>query len=335
VAGPSERGFAPSQRVFTAEPRAGLALMAAPTSIERVAGRPVRVWRDSLYLEPVTGCNLRCGLCYSAYDTEKRSRTIPRDQLMALVAQFLDDPARGESPDLFWCGTGEIFLYPRFTELLDEIAERWPAVRQGVQTNGTILPDAPLRAADRVDFRVSIDGLRPAHEANRGRRTYERSIAFARHVLALGSTVLIRCIVTRANIGHLRELEAELHREVGVDCKLSLTLPFDDRAIDRAGSALYRKGFHGKGLPVLLSFSEQDAIAALQSTYEREFLERVCPVVFDSHISIYPAVAVDGVYTCCERLVKVGELSDPLAEVTARIVPATCRGCSMAELCRS
>lgn len=306
-----------------------------PTTIERVAGRPVRVYRDSLYLEPVTGCNLRCGLCYSAYDTAKQSRTIPRDQLMTLVAQFLDDPARGESPDLFWCGTGEIFLYPRFTELLDEISARWPAVRHGVQTNGTILPDRPLSAADRVAFHISIDGLRSAHEANRGRGTHERSIAFARHVLALGSTVLIRCIITRANVGHLREFEAELQRELGADCKMALILPFDDRAIDRAGSALYRKGFHGKGLPTLLSFSEQDAIAALRAAYDPEFLARVCPLVFDSQISIYPAIAVDGIYTCCERLVKVGELSEPLSEVTPRIVPSTCQGCSMAELCRS
>lgn len=309
--------------------------MQEPTAPERVAGRPVRVYRDSLYIEPVTGCNLRCKLCYSAYDIEQRSREIPRDQLVTLIAQFLDDPARGAAPDLFWCGTGEVFLYPRFTELLDEISARWPAVRHGVQTNGTILPDAPLRAADRVAFNISIDGLEPAHEANRGRRTYARSIAFARHVLALGSTVRVRCIVTRANIGHLRALEAELQREVGPGCALSLILPFDDRAIDRAGSPLYRKGFRGNGLPVLLSFSEQDAVAALRAAYDDEFLARVCPLVFDSGISIYPSIAIDGVYTCCERLVKVGELDEPLAEVTSRIVPATCRACAMAELCRS
>jgi hypothetical protein len=61
----------------------------------------------------------------------------------------------------------------------------------------------------------------------------------------------------------------------------------------------------------------------------------VCPLVFDSHISIDPSISVDGVYTCCERLVKVGELTEPLSEVTPRIVPRTCLGCAMAEVCRS
>lgn len=302
--------------------------------------RAIVVKTDSLYVEPVTGCNLRCGLCYSAYDTLKNSRIVPRERLMELVAQFLEAPGRGESPELYWCGTGEIFFYPRFTAVLNEISERWPQVQHCVQTNGTILPDPPLHRWDRVAFQVSIDGLRESHEANRGLRTYDRSIAFARHVYAMGSHVLIRCIVTRQNLGELQSLEAELHALVGPGCTLSITLPYDNQAIESGRSASLRKGFHNKSLNVLLSLSAREAIQQMRATYSEEFLARVFPAALvpeteAPEISIYPALAVDGVYTCCERIVKVGALTEDLAAILPRVQPSTCEGCGMMDYCRT
>lgn len=302
--------------------------------------RPIVVQTDSLYLEPVTGCNLRCGICYSAYDTLKNSRVIPRERLMALVAQFLDAPERGDAPELYWCGTGEIFFYPQFTEVLNEITERWPHVRHGVQTNGTVLPDPPLLRWDRVTFHVSIDGLRESHEANRGLRTYDKTLAFARHVLAMGSRVRVRCIATRKNLGELMELEEELHAQVGPGCTLSITLPYDNRAIESGRSASLRKGLHNKSLNVLLSLSAAEAIEALRARYPTEFLARVLPEALAAEtevpeISIYPAIGVDGVYTCCERIMKVGALTEDLADILPRVTPASCEGCGMMDYCRT
>jgi MoaA/NifB/PqqE/SkfB family radical SAM enzyme len=302
--------------------------------------RPVRVQSDWLYLEPVTGCNLRCSLCYTAYDTLKNSRTVPREQLLRLVTEYMDQAQDEPAPGLYWCGTGEIFFYPGFVELVNEIADRFPILHHSVQTNGTVMPDPSFRFWDRMTFNVSIDGLQKSHEENRGSRTYEKSLAFARHVVRQGASLWVRCLVTRGNVGELRELEAELLREVGASFRFSATLPYDNATIDRAGSRSLRKGFHGRSLNLQLSFSHAEAVARLRQMYDAEFLSRVCPDVFSVEngpppIAIYPAVAVDGIYTCCERIVKIGELGEDLAQVIARIVPATCDGCGMAETCRT
>ncbi len=313
---------------------------AMTVGVHSQTARSVRVLGDWLYLEPVTGCNLRCSLCYTAYDTLKNSRTVPREQLLRLVTEYMDQARHEATPGLYWCGTGEIFFYPGFSELVNEIAERFPTLHHSVQTNGTVMPDPPFRFWDRMTFNVSIDGLQKSHEENRGSRTYEKSLAFARHVREQGASLCVRSLVTRRNVGELRELEAELLREVGAGCRFSITLPYDNATIDRAGASSLRKGFHGRSLNLQLSFSHAEAVAALRQTYDAEFLSRVCPDVFAAEngpppILIYPAVAVDGIYTCCERIVKIGELGEDLAQVKARLVPATCDGCGMAETCRT
>lgn len=302
--------------------------------------RPVHVLRHWLYLEPVTGCNLRCGICYSAYDTLKNSRTLPRERIASLVAEYMQQAESDERPGAYWCGTGEIFFYPGFSELVNELAERWPTLHHGVQTNGTVMPDPPFQFWSRMTFNVSIDGLKDAHEANRGRGTFAKSLAFSRHVLAQGAALVVRCIVTRANLAELTQLEDLLHREVGTGCRLSLTLPYDNRVIDQAGSQSLRKGFHGRSLNLLLSLSHAEAIAALRQNYDPEFLARTCPDALAAEtgpppISIYPSVAVDGIYTCCERIVKIGEVTDPLEAIMSRLLPSTCNGCGMAETCRT
>ena len=73
-----------------------------------------------------------------------------------------------------------------------------------------------------------------------------------------------------------------------------------------------RRGPGATGVP---RRSERSACWAARP---RRFLGRVCPLAFDSQISIYPSISVDGIYTCCERLVKVGELTEPLTDVTSR-----------------
>lgn len=151
---------------------------------------------------------------------------------------------------------------------------------------------------------------------------------------------LHRCIATRANLGELQALEAELHTEVGPGCRLSITLPYDNRAIESGRSASLRKGFHNKSLNVLLSLSAAEAIAAMRATYDAEFLARVFPEALDAEtevpaITIYPAVGVDGVYTCCERIVKVGALTEDMSDILPRVVPATGEGCGMMEYCRT
>lgn len=126
------------------------------------APRPGEVRFPRALVGEITGrCNLRCAGCYS------------RDRLVRPVTREVDwHRILGESQALgihtmIWTG-GEPLLR---ADQIFELAHRYPAMRFGSFTNGTLIDDGVVRrarAARNLFFILSLDGPAGANDSSRG-----------------------------------------------------------------------------------------------------------------------------------------------------------------------
>src|SRR5262249_50700480 len=67
--------------------------------------KPIHVWRQNLYIEPTSVCNLHCKMCYTNVINGAGRKVLPQDVILSFVDRF-----RAVTPppiDIYWCGTGE------------------------------------------------------------------------------------------------------------------------------------------------------------------------------------------------------------------------------------
>ena len=162
-----------------------------------VAVKDIRVVRNSLYIEPISVCNLHCRMCYANVINGEGKLIRPANQILDFVRRVL--AGADEQVSVYWCGTGEIFLHRDYPRMVNELMADYPEERltQTVQTNGMVRRLKELSAIERLSFNVSIDGPREFHEWHRGKNTYDTTIGFCREALDRGArSLLVRMLLT-------------------------------------------------------------------------------------------------------------------------------------------
>ena len=162
----------------------------------------------SLTLAVTGGCNLACAHCLVEAGPAIGGH-VPAPTVRRIVSEFA--ALGGEAI----CLTGgEPLLHPQWRELLASCREQ-PSFRSlSLQTNGTLIGDAQVRALQSLRFdglaiRVSLDGGSPAtHDRVRGPGAFRRTLAGLRRLAAagLGSHVSIAFTEMRHNMHDLPAL---------------------------------------------------------------------------------------------------------------------------------
>lgn len=290
-----------------------------------VAEKPIRVLPRFLYVEPISACNLHCRMCYSNILNGESRRVTPADQVLDLVNRFV---AATEPPaSVYWCGTGEVFLHPDFTRMVNLLAAEWgDALEQTIQTNGTVKHLHEIRDFSRLDFQVSIDGLKPFHEWHRGANTYDRILGFCREALDRGCRALtVRTLLTRDNITSLDEFRQELSDRLGPDVGLTLIAPFNNqrlRAVRAVAPSVAQTDIDDERV-----LSEEESRAILRDRYQGRYqLEEDAPTVNN-----YLALNTYGVFSCCTGVIKLGDAGTDVATLRARMAASEeeCRSCGL------
>ena len=189
--------------------------------LPNTAKKPIRFVRESLYVEPISSCNLACKMCYTNVINGENRRIIDQATVLDFTRRFVD--ATAKQVWLYWCGTGEVFLHREFPEMVNTLLAEYPEERltQTIQTNGTVRRLREFSSLERLDFCVSIDGSKEFHEWHRGRNTYDRTVGFCREAFDRGArSVLVRMLLTKDNIWDLDEFNAELIEKIGI-CMLA------------------------------------------------------------------------------------------------------------------
>ena len=230
--------------------------------------------------------------------------------------------------ELYWCGTGEIFLHPDFPAMVgavyDEFGERVSS--QTIQTNGTMTQRLrELPSIDLIDFFISVDGVEEQHDWHRGAGTFAQTMEFCRTARELGCrSIKIRTLLTRDNIGRLDELHDELRRHAGDGVGLGLILPYNDALLDkvRAKSPTISQKPIDDGRMLAQAEAEEILAAQYGNRYEIEECEAV-----DNYIALTPF----GVRTCCNGIIPIGQAADAMEELFARLEASesACRACEM------
>jgi MoaA/NifB/PqqE/SkfB family radical SAM enzyme len=171
-------------------------------------GKILRGYRPSLSIEITRECPLRCPGCY-AYGSDhlggdltlRQVTDYKGQELIDRVLQIVDE----ENPIHVSIVGGEPLV--RFRELdaiLPRLAER------GIYTQLVTSAVRPIprawAAVRRLQICVSIDGLRPEHDARRTPATYDRIL---KHIE--GHQITVHCTVTRQQVqrdGYLEEFAA-------------------------------------------------------------------------------------------------------------------------------
>jgi MoaA/NifB/PqqE/SkfB family radical SAM enzyme len=288
------------------------------------AEKPIRTLPQFLYIEPTSVCNLHCKMCYANVINGPQRRVSDAEGVLGFVRRFV---AVAPPPvTVYWCGTGEVFLHREFPAMVNHLrAESGDAIQQIIQTNGTVRRLGEFDSLADLEFRISIDGIRPFHEWHRGANTYDRTLDFCREAVERGCRSLtVRTLLTRDNIGHLDALAEELRRRIGPDVRLLVSEPYTNPAL-RAVRGL-APAISQRDIEDATAISREEARQILHETYQDRYeLDEAAAV--DNYLSLNTY----GVHSCCHGVIRLGDPETEMATLLDRLAASEdqCRACPM------
>lgn len=177
-------------------------------------------------------CNLECSYCCARSHPRAERRSLSMSDHRRLIDEAIE------------CGIREVFLTGGEPFLLPDIADRIRVSAERVST--TVLTNAMLFRGSRlasleslvglpVRFQVSLDGPEAhAHDAIRGKGSWEKAVAGIRQLLGLRFSVAVSTTETAANIG-LGEKTREFVVSLGVDPECHFIRPLARRGYSEEG----------------------------------------------------------------------------------------------------
>ncbi len=288
--------------------------------------KAIRVLPQTLYIEPISACNLHCKMCYTNVINGANRKVLGAEVILDFVRRFLAvTPPR---VSIYWCGTGEVFLHRDFPALVNRLLAEYPdeTLTQTVQTNGTVKRLHEFDSLARLDFNVSIDGTRAYHEWHRGKNTYDRTLEFCREAVERGCRSLtIRTLLTRDNIGCLDELAEDLRTRVGPRVGLRLTVPYTNGVLSGVRSTAL--AINQQEIEDSTALGREEALAMLAEKYQDRYTLDENPEVVDNYLSLNTY----GVFSCCHGIINLGGPETDVRVLRERMAAAEidCLSCSM------
>jgi sulfatase maturation enzyme AslB (radical SAM superfamily) len=287
--------------------------------------KPIRFVRDSLYVEPISSCNLRCKMCYTNVVNGPDRTMLSADTVLEFTRRFVTETPR--QVWLYWCGTGEVFLHRDFPAMVNTLMDEFPeeALTQTIQTNGTVRRLREFTNIERLDFCVSIDGSKEFHEWHRGKNTYDRTVEFCREAFDRGArSVLVRMLLTKDNIHYLDEFNDELIEKIGPRVRLAIGAPYTNRELKGVRRA---RAIHQGEIDDNKAISREAAMEILAVKYGNRYELGEDPEAVDNYLSL----TTYGVFSCCHGIIRLGGPELEMDNLIGRLQAseAKCRSCSM------
>lgn len=272
-----------------------------------------------LYINPLEKCNLKCKICY----TRKTAPVLSNQQIIDFVEKY---EAVQKVETITFCG-GEVFSLYTFPALINHFTQNGIFVQ--IITNGTIDKLSEIKNPNMVNLIVSLDGLEPYHDANRGEGNYQKSTNFMKKAHNLGFHTEVFSIVTKQNLPLIDEFEKNLSEFLGF-------LPLVT--------------YHPRKPPEYLTHHPVSNIVGEVNNFD--FLNETEMLQVMKERNVFPpknlgcyqvALVSDGkIFGCCEGVTPIGHMDDDVNKIIdslkARILSwvnqntrHNCLGCSQAE----
>jgi MoaA/NifB/PqqE/SkfB family radical SAM enzyme len=270
-----------------------------------------------LYISPLKECNLNCRICY----TSKTKDRLSTKQILRFVDRYQQQQ---QLETVTFCG-GEVFLITDFIQLVNQLTQK--NIFAQIITNGTIDRLAAFSDPNQINLIISLDGLPPDHDANRGQGNFSQSLLFAKKALALGFHLEIFTVVSQRNYQQLDQFEAFLKDALNFLPPITYH-PRKPKAYLNQHPVSNREG-------------QVSGFEYLSHNQIRQ-LARTRKIFPPRDLGCYQLSLMSNgkIYGCCEGIRPLGEINDPLDQIIASFkqrikVPegfkAQCLGCSEPE----
>lgn len=192
------------------------------------------------WLHVTRRCNLQCTYCYAGRGEEDMGEATARATVEALCRSAARHGLRALK--LKYAGGEPSMNLPAVLaahgEALAQAERHGLARREVLLTNGVNLPAVTLEALQRagIGLSVSLDGVGPVHDGQRGAGSFKRALRSLDLALSLGMRPHVSVTVTGHNAHALREV-VELVMDRGLPFNLNFYRP-----IGRSGSSSLRAG---------------------------------------------------------------------------------------------
>lgn len=272
-----------------------------------------------VYINPLEKCNLRCKICY----------TRKTDPILSLVEilDFVDRYKATQSLESVTLCGGEVFALSYLPDLINHFEER--RLFTQIITNGTIDQLDSIQNPNNVNLIVSLDGIEPLHDANRGPGMYQRSLSFLKKAQLLGFHIEIFSIVHQRNINDIPYFEEQLTTELGMMPDIT---------------------YHPRKPPQYLQSHPESNISGQEVGFE--YLSKMQIIQLMKTKRVFPppdlgcyqlAIASDGrVFGCCEGTIALGRMTEEPSALIGKLrkrlefwsksdTTIGCLGCSQSE----
>ncbi len=272
-----------------------------------------------LYINPLEKCNLKCKICY----TRKTDPILSNAEILDFVERY---QKQNPVETITFCG-GEVFALTSFPTLVNTLIDKSIFVQ--IITNGTIDQLDAITTPNAVNLIVSLDGLEPYHDANRGSGNFAKSIAFMQKAKKLGFHLEVFSIITHQSLPKIDEFEITLLTLLGFSPRIT---------------------YHPRKPPAYLTHHPVSNIVGETTSFDFLSTDEMLQVMRERTVFPPPelgcyqiALASDGkVYGCCEGTIPIGTITDDpqllIEKLTERVATweqtntlHNCLGCSQAD----
>ena len=322
-----------------------------------------------VFVKPVGArCNLSCSYCYYLEKQEivrhATGRCMSDDMLERYIRQHIE---ASTGPDIFfsWHG-GEPTLagldfFRKVVTIQEAFVPEGYTVRNGIQTNGTLITDDWGRFLSRENFYVglSIDGPEKYHNINRSRAdgsgTFKEAMRGLEILQRFSVPYEFLCVVSNDNVHAPLEIY-RFFKELGASYITFLPLVEEDgRGAGRATPQSVRPMDFGKFLVTIFNeWIEKDIgrvkVQIFEEALRSAFRQEHTLCIFRVECGGVPVVEMNGDFYMCDHYVdaehRTGNIADlSLAEMLDhprqkafgedkyRSLPYYCRECEVLDLC--
>ncbi len=178
-------------------------------------------------VNPTEDCNLSCKYCRVPKDV--KTNVMSKETLKNLYNEISKEKIKNKY--IIWHGGEPTLVGEEFYSLVADLQKDIDNIRNGIQTNGTLLTEGLIEIFKNNEFRIgiSLDGPKEIHDSKRiykdGSGSFEKVMNGIRLLREYGADFAVLSLLTNDSIAHLKEIYDTVRKTGANGAKFEVFFP--------------------------------------------------------------------------------------------------------------